>query len=174
MMNCAQSLFLALLLTCGMQVGASAQEKSGPRFSPVETEACLAGTEESSSCVGRSAEACIANPDGYTTVGMGFCLGLELDYWDARLNATYGALREVEARADAEMRELGATVPSMAESLRAAQQAWIAFRDADCAHELSQWSGGTGGGPATTQCLMQITGERALALERRLAGKQLQ
>ena len=174
MMNRARSLFLALLLTCGVQVGASAQENSGSAFLPVETEACLAGPEESSACVGRSEEACIASPDGYTTVGMGFCLGRELDYWDARLNAAYGALREVEARADAEMRELGATVPSMANSLRAAQRAWIAFRDADCAYELSQWGGGTGGGPATTQCLMQLTGERALALEGRLAGKQVQ
>lgn len=173
-MTAKRSLMRVLLLVGGMHGGAVAQENADPLFSPAGTEVCLAGSEDRSPCIGRSAEACIATPDGFTTVGMGFCLGRELEYWDGRLNAAYGALREIEAAADAGMRELGATVPSMADALRDAQRAWIAFRDADCAYELSQWGGGSGGGPATGRCLMQMTGERALALEDRLAGKQSQ
>ena len=54
------------------------------------------------------------------------------------------------------------------------QRAWIAYRDAACAYEASQWGGGTGAGPAATGCMMTLTGRQALALEERLASRRAQ
>lgn len=145
-------------------------------FSPAETEACLLRAEGPlrEVCVGLSAAACINTPDGYTTVGMSVCLGREAEYWDARLNAAYQALLELDGKVDAEMAELGSAAAPMAPALREMQRGWIAFRDASCFYEYTQWGGGTGGGPASNDCVMRATARQALALEDRLAGKQAQ
>jgi uncharacterized protein YecT (DUF1311 family) len=138
-------------------------------FSAEPTEACLATIpEEPEACIGRSADACMATPDGSTTVGAGFCLSKEAEFWDARLNAAYAALMQAEQDYDAEMAELDIAAPSTSDALREMQRAWIAWRDAACTYERSQWGGGTGGGPATAACMMRLTGEQALALEQRL------
>lgn len=158
-----------LLLTAPIAV---AQELP---FSPEATEACLAKAilpSEEEACIGISANLCIDTPDGYTTVGMGFCLGYERDYWDERLNAAYGHLMEIEKAVDDEMTKLGSSVPSSAEALRNMQRAWIAFRDAACAYERVQWGGGSGGGPAVANCHMVMTGQQALRLEYRVEEKR--
>ena len=143
-----------------------------PHFTPVPTESCLAGAEDlpaKESCIGTAATACMdSHQAGYTTVGMGFCVDQELSFWDARLNAAYKAVMARDKATDAEMVEPGATVPSLAESLRAMQRAWIPFRDASCDYERAKWGGGTGGGPATLSCLMYATARQALLLEFRL------
>jgi uncharacterized protein YecT (DUF1311 family) len=146
-------------------------------FSTEATESCLAAAADRPArdvCVGLSADACIDTPDGYTTVGMGFCYGEEHGFWDARLNAAYGALMDVEEAADAELKELGAAAPSASAALRDMQRTWIAYRDAACAYERSQWGGGTGGGPATAACMMRLTAAQALTLEERLAQRRAQ
>lgn len=157
---------VALVMLAG---AAGAQEMT---FDPGPTVACLAQadlyTTGALDCIGKAADACMATPDGQTTVGMGYCLSAEWEWWDARLNATYKQLMERHKAADAEMAGLEATVPSLAESLRAMQRAWLPFRDAACDYERANWGGGTGGGPATAGCLMVQTGRQALALEARL------
>ena len=65
-------------------------------------------------------------PDGSTTVGMGFCLEREWRFWDGRLNAAYGALMQLEAAAEEELRSWGSAAPSPAAALKAMQRAWIA------------------------------------------------
>jgi uncharacterized protein YecT (DUF1311 family) len=143
-------------------------------FSADATRACLAGQSELAgrlACVGTSANLCMEAVGGYSTVGMGFCLGQELDYWDDRLNIAYGELKARETAEDAEMAEIGATVPKRATALRDMQRAWIAWRDAACVYEYSQWGGGTGGGPANASCLMHMTAEQALELESRLENR---
>jgi uncharacterized protein YecT (DUF1311 family) len=141
------------------------------RFEPAPTEACLAAAPaDLASCIGHAADACmLENPQGETTMGMGFCLSREWEWWDARLNVAYAALMELHAAGDARARAEGLEVPSVAEALRRMQRAWIAYRDASCDYERAQWSGGTGGGPATAACLMQHTGVRTLELEGRIA-----
>lgn len=157
---------IALVMLAG---AAGAQDLT---FDPGPTVACLAQVDVSSNaaldCIGKAAEACMASPDGSTTVGTGYCLGAEWEWWDARLNATYMQLMEQHKAADAEMAAIGATVPSLAEALREMQRAWIPFRDAACDYERATWGGGTGGGPATAGCLMVQTGRQALSLEARL------
>lgn len=145
---------------------AAAQDVS---FSPAATESCLAETDDPRICIGLSANACMADtPGGDTTYGMGGCLDAERAYWDGRLNTAYGAVMMAHKATDAEMQEIGASVSSLADALQDMQRAWIPYRDAACDYERAQWGGGTGGGPATLSCLMQITGEQALALEMRL------
>jgi uncharacterized protein YecT (DUF1311 family) len=146
-------------------------------FSTEPTESCLAAAADRparDACVGRSADACTDTPDGSTTVGMGFCYGKELAFWDTRLNAAYGALMAIEEAGDAELKEYEPTAPSPAAALGDMQRAWIGYRDAACDYERSQWGGGTGGGPATADCLMRLTAAQALALEDRLAQRRRQ
>ena len=146
-------------------------------FSVAATESCVAAAGDLAGregCIGRSADACMATPDGYTTVGMGFCLDREREFWDGRLNAAYGALMQLEVAAETEVEELGSAAPSPAAALRGMQRAWIGYRDAACTYEASQWGGGTGAGPAATGCMMTLTGRQALALEERLAARRAQ
>ncbi|MEM8632133.1 MAG: lysozyme inhibitor LprI family protein [Pseudomonadota bacterium] len=164
---------LFLLAACIVPAAAAAQNLP---FSPAETESCLLGVEGNArlDCVGKSAQACIDTPDGYTTAGMSFCLGFERDYWDARLNAAYWPLMALEEQSDAELTELGSAAPKSAPALRDMQRAWIAFRDSACFYEVTQWGGGTGAGPASANCEMIQTARQALALEDRLAQRTAQ
>lgn len=138
------------------------------QFSIADTEACLVGAENSArmQCVGKGAKSCMnSTTDGGTTYGMTLCLSEEHDYWDARLNAAYSALRTVNTTADAEMKEIGSTAPEQAPALQKMQRAWIAYRDASCKYERSWWGGGTGAGPAGVDCVLKLTAQQALYLE---------
>ena len=155
--------YLPLLALC---LAAPAQAQSID-FDPSPAEACLAA-RGADDCIGRAATLCTEQPDASTTVGMGFCFGAERDWWDARLNETYADLMTRETARDAEMKEIGATVPETASALRDMQRAWISFRDAACVYEYAQWGGGTGGGPAHAACMMRLTADQTLALQSRL------
>lgn len=63
-------------------------------------------------------QACLNSPDGASTMGMLMCLAQSYKNWDAKLNVVYGGL----------MKQLA---PEAAASLRAAQKAWLAYRDAN-------------------------------------------
>jgi uncharacterized protein YecT (DUF1311 family) len=151
-------------------LGALAQDLP---FTPEATEACLAAADVApADCIGASAGVCMDSPDGYTTVGMSMCLGKEVAYWEDRLNAAYGTLLAMEEAVEADLRAIGSSAPSPAEALGAMQSAWIAFRDASCLYEYSQWGGGTGGGPAGADCTMRMTGAQALMLESLIFDRQ--
>lgn len=139
-------------------------------YSDDATRACLAAAPDSvaqEACIGRSADACMgANDVGGTTVGMGGCLDRELQFWDGLLNTYYQTAIERAKRMDAETRQYNAAAAAVEDTLRRMQRAWIPFRDASCDFERAQWGGGSGGGPATLGCLMEMTGEQALMLGR--------
>lgn len=141
-------------------------------FEIEHTRACLAeaaGFDERRACIGASAERCTtATPEGGSTIGITACLDREFGAWDQALNAAYGALRDRERAEDAETAGQPG-YPSQADALRDMQRAWIAFRDATCDFERAQWGGGTGAGPAGAGCLMRMTGEQTLYLQRMLA-----
>ncbi|MEM7596725.1 MAG: lysozyme inhibitor LprI family protein [Pseudomonadota bacterium] len=137
-------------------------------FTPAHTEACLASTQSYDgrhACVGVSAQRCMEDTaGGQSTYGMGGCLSAEFEYWDQQLNALYGAAIDAARAFDADMAGVAAHLATQEANLRAMQRAWIAFRDATCDYEYSQWGGGTGGGPAIAGCMMRMTGEQALYL----------
>lgn len=150
------------LLPLTLLVGtAQAQDLS---FQIGPTEECIwdAGHGgDKRTCIGRAAAACMTQPGGSSTVGMGFCLDRELAWWDGLLNQNYTQLRQAMQAADEGLPD---NLAIQASSLRDMQRAWIGYRDARCSHEASLWQGGTGAGPATLQCLLQETAEQALYL----------
>jgi len=143
---------------------AAAQDGPLP-FDPAPVTACLASDVDPDSCAGRAAALCMEAPGGATTVGMGYCLDQERDFWDKRLNTTYGAVMDQARAADAEAAEAGLSAPEQAAALREMQRRWIAFRDAACTFEAARWTGGTGAGPAATQCMLTLTARQAVWLD---------
>ena len=103
-------------------------------------------------------QACLGKPEGQSTVGMIACTTTATEAWDTELNRVYGALMS-ELDADGQKK------------LKAAQRAWIAFRDLDRAQlgaEAVQLDGTLYRLNAASEG-MALTRERALQLGRRLA-----
>lgn len=163
--------YLLLVAAMGWPGMSAAQDLA---FDPGPTVDCLDQADWTEGppydCVGEAADLCMSTSDGSSTVGMGFCLDAEWQWWDARLNRVYGDLMAQSKATDAANAEAGASVPSLAENLKAMQRAWIPFRDAACNYEMAQWGGGTGQGPALVGCLMIETGRQTLSMEARLGG----
>jgi uncharacterized protein YecT (DUF1311 family) len=117
------------------------------------------------SCIGDAAGACMSGEsDGETTVGMMFCMLGERDAWDVLLNDEYQLARDFARNLDAGDRDLFPEYAVRADQLLAAQRAWIAFRDANCTMEYGIWGSGSMRQLAGSDCQMQMTAERALAL----------
>lgn len=161
---------LAVLMLLAAPVAAQQADEGqsdAPVFDPLIVDACVTGQTglAREACIGVAAARCMDSEGGSTTVGAGFCLGQELDYWDGRLNAAYAGLIARAEAMDAEMEELGSAVEKQAPALREMQRHWIAYRDAACVYERSRWGGGTGGGPASADCAMSLTAKQTLRLE---------
>lgn len=117
-------------------------------------------------CYGTAAQACMDGaPDGQTTYGMMQCLISESDAWDVLLNREYQFALDVARTGDSAESE-GATTPAREQTLRAAQRAWIAFRDANCAMEYARWGEGTMRMIAGADCRNRMTHERVMELRR--------
>ncbi|MGI9390256.1 MAG: lysozyme inhibitor LprI family protein [Boseongicola sp.] len=123
------------------------------------------GAEAKSQCIGAMAQLCMDEQDGgHTTIGMSSCLAAEGLVWDRFLNAEYKATMAWLKAADEDEAESFPEFAERAENLRAAQRAWIAFRDAECALEYAQWGSGSMRTIAGADCLMQMTAERSIEL----------
>lgn len=90
-----------------------------------------------------------------TTVSIVQCLQQRTGFWDKRLNEAW---RAVNASLASE--------PQRVVALKAAEQAWLKFRDANCAFQYSQ--GGTIRQIATAGCVLEMTQNRAIELQRDL------
>lgn len=90
---------------------------------------------------------CFASPDGASTMGQVQCIGDAVAVQDARLNKTY-------AKAMAKL------TPEQKDKLRAAQRAWIAFKQADCV-SLQDDDWGTMSRVTANMCVLDRTTERA-------------
>ncbi|QPC90457.1 lysozyme inhibitor LprI family protein [Mesorhizobium sp. INR15] len=82
---------------------------------------------------------------------MNICAGEDYAAADARLNRAYQDLIGAD---DADGRKL----------LQAAQRAWIAFRDAECAHSSAASAGGSIHSMEVSQCLTRLTDDRVKQL----------
>lgn len=115
-------------------------------------------------CIGKSAIACMEGPGGDTTVGMSECLHRETQEWDMLMTAWFDSALRQAREADADLAQLGSAADPAAPVLEQAQEAWVAYRDASCLYESVRWQGGTAGGPASADCMLQLTAEQALRL----------
>ncbi|WP_240931640.1 lysozyme inhibitor LprI family protein [Parasedimentitalea denitrificans] len=123
-------------------------------------------------CIGMSANACMENSEeGFTTIGMMECIDKERVYWDGQLNQTYKLLKDAYKPQDAELDSMQSSAPRMVPALRDMQRSWIAYRDATCDFEQSQWGGGSGGGPAVLSCLLRLTAFQSIYLLQTWSGE---
>lgn len=90
------------------------------------------------------------------------CLEKLVNAADIKLNQVYqGALAAIE-KSDSEK------IAAWKAELKKAEQAWIAFRDADCGALVGyEWGHGTGMGAATQSCLLEKTEQRTRELAAR-------
>jgi uncharacterized protein YecT (DUF1311 family) len=106
-------------------------------------------------CAGQEANVCQGLSGGSTTIGIVTCLSAETAVWDAMLNEEYGKARVVFGQIGGDELQV---------SLRDAQRAWIAFRDAECAMLYQKNIGGTIRSLVSASCKMNMTASRAIAL----------
>ena len=118
-------------------------------------ETCMDGADDAETCVGTISGPCqTASPD--TTLAITECLRRETAAWDVLLNRYWKPLRD-EAKAGGSW-----------DSLLAAQRAWIAFRDAECAHAYEEFAGGSIRTIMGADCQMRMTADRAIEFRDRL------
>lgn len=85
-------------------------------------------------------------------IALNECAARDYAQWDARLNAVY---QQVMATSDAARRE----------RIRAAQRAWIPYRDLTCDMEAADAFGGTIAPLVQFSCLSRLTERRTLDLQ---------
>lgn len=100
-------------------------------------------------CVGPVTERC-ADELGFSTLATTECLSREHEAWDALLNRYWKQLRD-SAKADGTW-----------DSLLAAQRAWLAFRDAECAYRYEVFADGTIRTVIGASCMRDLTAQRVI------------
>lgn len=103
-------------------------------------------------------------PAGQTTHGMVTCTVAETRLWEGYLDVEYRASLAWAEAMDAEESLLAPGFAKLAEALRGAQRAWIAFRDAECALARAFWGSGSMGRIAGASCMLEMTADRAIDL----------
>jgi len=124
-------------------------------------------TRAGTGCIGTIAEPC-ADDAGRSTVQMVQCMQRETEAWDVILNEQWPALM-ADAKERDKLNEPEANgLPSSAKSLREAQRAWIAFRDAECLYAYSEWGVGSFRNIAAAGCQRDMTAKRVIEFHARL------
>ena len=111
---------------------------------------------------------CIDPQDQYS---MTYCAGVDYEAADAELNELWpdmvAAARQNDEYVAEQAKSMG--VPTTVEALRAAQRAWIAYRDAQCDYEAYEVFGGTAQPMVGSLCLARLTNERVALFRQALA-----
>ncbi|PWW01740.1 uncharacterized protein YecT (DUF1311 family) [Hoeflea marina] len=112
--------------------------------------------------------------DPQDQMSMTYCAGVDYETADQALNALWpsvvaAAKANDESVAD-QARSMG--VPTTLQALRAAQHAWISFRDAQCEYEAYAAFGGTMQPMLGSLCLARMTNERIAELKAAMEGLQ--
>ena len=163
-----------VLMALAMAATPAAAQEAAPGMvsgsgSGATITACLDAASDrtgAQACIGRLAEACQEGSAG-TTLAIAECLAAETRVWDGMLN---GLWPEVMALARSQDAGRGDGTTASADSLRAAQRAWIGFRDAECGWAWQRWSEGTIRSIVAGDCQMRRTAERVLDFRDWLAG----
>lgn len=111
---------------------------------------------------------------GDDPIGISLCLKAELSLWQRLMGVEYEVLAEELAHADNTLGQAGPEFRRRAETLRAAQDAWAVFRDAECESRVTQYGGDLARGDSIlrTRCQVEMTAARATALNGRRSTRE--
>lgn len=133
-----------------------------------QVRACYVKSDASAhkaACMFSASEACQAEEEGgYSTLGMSMCNHAESQAWDVLLNEEYKAAMASARVLDEDEAIHFPNLDKRVDTLRAAQRAWIAFRDAQCHHAFAAWGSGSMRHIAGTACVLEMTAARTIAL----------
>jgi uncharacterized protein YecT (DUF1311 family) len=158
-------------LLCALLLTALPARADPPGDDADALEACVATAwprDVLALCTGTIADPCQAAPGGETTLGMNQCLAREADAWDTVLNRQWPKLMTRAREVDAANQTEGLALDSAAETLRAAQRAWIVFRDAECRSNYASWGAGSFRTVAHSACRLDLTARRVVDFYARL------
>jgi uncharacterized protein YecT (DUF1311 family) len=99
-------------------------------------------------CKGAMTEACLESEGGETTAGAVMCFDAETRRWTAQLDAALGRAGADDTRAA---------------FLAQSQQAWTAWRQAECRYQASLYEGGSLARVLSASCFADLTADRAIA-----------
>lgn len=100
-----------------------------------------------------------------STVEMNYCSEQEYNKVDAELNRVY---QKVMAGIDTHDDVEAERIKAWKDALKAAQRAWVAFKEKDCGELIGyEWYGGTGSTSASLGCMIQKTETRMKELKER-------
>lgn len=119
-------------------------------------------------CAGMIADPCLDRPEAQTTLGTNDCLSREAAAWDVLLNRDWPNLRAKMRQRDVDNSVAALGLTGADSALLAAQRAWLAFREAECAAQAAEWGAGTIGSTMHAACWLEMTARRAIELNRRL------
>jgi uncharacterized protein YecT (DUF1311 family) len=147
---------LALLAAFGIaaaMAGATIPATAATSDGVATLKACLTAERKlgnsGQKCIGRIADPCLADPQHGSTMSIAACHNEETTAWDSLLNDDYqGLLSILEGKEQ--------------ESLRKAQRAWLASRNADCS--LFDDMGGSMTIIDDSTCMLKSTAERVVQL----------
>ncbi len=161
------SVALGLLLLIPFGGGAQTAGQDSGVYAAVLTE-CYASARDSDAkraCIDRFADLCMKDlDDGLTTVGMSGCELAELLAWELLLEAEYTDAVITARGRDSVEREFSPAFAALEDTLRAAQQAWRVFRDANCGLRHALWGAGSMRSVDAAFCQMSMTAERTIEL----------
>jgi len=153
--------------------GAKAQDHE-VLFKSFHAEGCLSEATsyaEQEDCIGYSARICVEETsDTPLTVTQVLCAMEERDFWDRRLSTRYRHLQIAFQETDAELKIDNTTPFPKSIALLEMQAIWPSFRDQTCKFETALWGWGSTSGLEEVTCLMRVTAEQALYLERQPDG----
>jgi uncharacterized protein YecT (DUF1311 family) len=157
---------MRMMITGALLIGlaAIATAKADEKADTAAVKACLAEKSESpSACIGLISDPCQEKPEGQTTDGAVACVGREEAAWDAILNERYKAELAASKETEDDLKQMPdvESAPVVA-SLKEAQRAWIAYRDAECTRRYNLYQSGTYRFDVHAACQRDLTAERAI------------
>jgi len=130
-----------------------------------ELRQCVAGAGDNPrSCIESIVTPCVDGLSEESEDGVNGCYDREAEAWDALLNENYKSAVQDAQSADESLREFGGGEPTVAASLKTAQRAWIAYRDAECDRLYDRYKDGTIRFTVFAACQNELTASRAIDL----------
>lgn len=161
------AVFMAALMV-GLTSPSAAQDVEKEMFEGL-FDACLSDAHSAAdleNCKGQVAELCMEEVEGgQSTLGMSACHLVEAQLWqDVLANDWGGHLAWAEAADERERDFSGEQFANHRTQLVASQDAWVAFRDADCGLAVAIFGSGSVRHVIGTACRAERTADRVIAL----------